>query len=76
MAHSELQKVVLVLYRELLRVSIGKLGMRETIRREFRAQAKSVQRTDILHIESLLRRGSNQLKKLKKADNVTCMKIQ
>ena len=76
MTHSELQKVVLLLYREYLRVSIGKIEMRETIRREFRAQAKSVRKTDILHIESLLRRGSNQLKKLKNADNVTSIKIK
>ena len=76
MTHSKLQKVVLLLYREFLRVSIGKLEMRETIRREFRAQASSVKKTDILHIESLLRRGSNQLKKLKNADNITSMKIE
>ena len=76
MSHSEIQKIVLRLYREFLTVSSNNVQMREYIRKEFRKQANTVTRKDFLHIEYLLRRGTNQLKRLKSADNVTNIKVK
>ena len=76
MSHSQLQKMVLRLYREFLKVSARNKEMREIVKREFRAQASSVTKRDLLHIEFMLRIGKNQLKRLKNADNVARIHIK
>ena len=76
MSHSEIQKIVLRLYRDFMKLSSNNKQMREYIRREFRKQADTVARKDFMQIEYLLRRGSNQLKILKNADNITDMKVE
>ncbi|XP_027711266.1 succinate dehydrogenase assembly factor 1, mitochondrial [Vombatus ursinus] len=62
--HSRLQKQVLSLYRELLRAARGKPGAEARVRAEFRQQAR-LQRTDVLRIEYLYRRGRRQLEQLR-----------
>ncbi|XP_020833563.1 succinate dehydrogenase assembly factor 1, mitochondrial [Phascolarctos cinereus] len=62
--HSRLQKQVLSLYRELLRAARGKPGAEARVRAEFREQA-GLQRTDVLRIEYLYRRGRRQLEQLR-----------
>ncbi|XP_043851420.1 succinate dehydrogenase assembly factor 1, mitochondrial [Dromiciops gliroides] len=62
--HSRLQKQVLGLYRELLRAARGKPGAEARVRAEFREHAR-LQRTDVLRIEYLYRRGRRQLEQLR-----------
>lgn len=58
--HSKLQLQVLALYKNFLRVSADKPGVRHHIQTEFRKWS-SLQRTDVLRIEHLIRRGQRQL---------------
>ncbi|XP_078097915.1 succinate dehydrogenase assembly factor 1, mitochondrial isoform X2 [Mustelus asterias] len=58
--HSKLQKQVLNLYKEFLRVAKTKPGFLPLIHTEFRKNAQ-IPRTDVMHIEYLLRRGQRQL---------------
>ncbi|XP_075126462.1 succinate dehydrogenase assembly factor 1, mitochondrial [Leptodactylus fuscus] len=62
--HSNLQKQVLSLYKQFLRAGKDKPGFLPRIQHEFRKNAK-IARTDIMHIEYLLRRGRRQLDQLK-----------
>lgn len=61
--HSKLQKQVLSLYRHFLRSSKDKPGFLPQIRAEFRKNAR-IPRTDVMHIEYLVRRGQRQLEQL------------
>uniref|UniRef100_A0A8C4X1L9 Complex 1 LYR protein domain-containing protein n=1 Tax=Eptatretus burgeri TaxID=7764 RepID=A0A8C4X1L9_EPTBU len=58
--HSELQRQVLSLYRQLMRASQGKPGFVPFVRSEFRRQA-TLSRLDVQRIHFLLRRGRRQL---------------
>ncbi|KAG9265560.1 succinate dehydrogenase assembly factor 1, mitochondrial [Astyanax mexicanus] len=62
--HSKIQKQVLSLYRQFLRAGRDKPGFVPRIQEEFRANA-AIKKTDIMHIEYLLRRGQRQLEQLK-----------
>ncbi|KAK3093981.1 hypothetical protein FSP39_022465 [Pinctada imbricata] len=61
---SKIQIQVLKLYKDFLRVSKDKPGVKDYIRSEFRKNAQ-IARKDTLHIEHLLRRGERQLELLK-----------
>ena len=72
MRHSQLQREVLRLYRAFLRVCEGKsTETRDHVRQVFRENATSVGRTNVIHIEYLMRRGRRQLKMLQNADGLT-----
>ncbi|XP_056408449.1 succinate dehydrogenase assembly factor 1, mitochondrial [Hyla sarda] len=62
--HSNLQKQVLSLYKQFLRAGKDKPGFLPQIQHVFRKNAK-IPRTDIMHIEYLLRQGRRQLDQLK-----------
>ncbi|KAG9488133.1 succinate dehydrogenase assembly factor 1, mitochondrial [Eleutherodactylus coqui] len=62
--HSKLQKQVLSLYKQFLRAGKDKPGFVPRIQHEFKKNAK-IPRTDVMHIEYLLRRGWRQLDQLK-----------
>ncbi|XP_077143286.1 succinate dehydrogenase assembly factor 1, mitochondrial [Ranitomeya variabilis] len=62
--HSNLQKQVLSLYKQFLRAGKDKPGFLPQIQHEFRKNAK-IPRTDVMHIEYLMRRGRRQLDQLK-----------
>ncbi|XP_075694706.1 succinate dehydrogenase assembly factor 1, mitochondrial [Rhinoderma darwinii] len=62
--HSNLQKQVLSLYKQFLRAGKDKPGFLPRIQNDFRKNAK-IPRTDIMHIEYLLRRGWRQLDQMK-----------
>lgn len=64
MRHSKLQKQILSLYKQFLRAGMAKPGFLPQIQQEFRKNAK-IARTDVMHIEYLLRRGHRQLEQLK-----------
>ncbi|XP_044148022.1 succinate dehydrogenase assembly factor 1, mitochondrial [Bufo gargarizans] len=64
--HSNLQKQVLSLYKQFLRAGKDKPGFLPQIQHEFRKNAK-IPRTDIMHIEYLLRLGRRQLDQLRDA---------
>lgn len=71
--HSKLQRDILRVYRQLLRASKGKEGMREYIISEFHKNAKAIDRKNVLQIEYLLRRAHRQLKGMASIDGVTGM---
>lgn len=60
--HSKLQKNILAIYKQFLRSSQDKPGTKEYVRMEFRKNATSIARTDVLRVEYLLRRAEKQLK--------------
>uniref|UniRef100_A0A8D0GE10 Complex 1 LYR protein domain-containing protein n=1 Tax=Sphenodon punctatus TaxID=8508 RepID=A0A8D0GE10_SPHPU len=62
--HSKLQKQILSLYRAFLKAGKGKPGFLPRIQDEFRRNAR-IPRTDVMHIEYLLRRGQRQLEQLR-----------
>uniref|UniRef100_A0A8C5PYC4 Complex 1 LYR protein domain-containing protein n=1 Tax=Leptobrachium leishanense TaxID=445787 RepID=A0A8C5PYC4_9ANUR len=62
--HSKLQKQILSLYKQFLRAGKEKPGFLPQIQQEFRKNAK-IAKTDVMHIEYLLRRGQRQLEQLK-----------
>ena len=62
--HSKIQKQVLSLYKQFLRVTKDQPSFTDYIRSEFRKNA-SMPRTDTIKIEYLLRRGWRQLDMLK-----------
>ncbi|TNN52227.1 Succinate dehydrogenase assembly factor 1, mitochondrial [Liparis tanakae] len=66
--HSKLQKQILNLYRHFLRAGRDKPGFVPRIRDEFRENA-GIKKTDVMHVEYLLRRGQRQLEQLR--DNNT-----
>ncbi|OCU02418.1 hypothetical protein XELAEV_18008181mg [Xenopus laevis] len=61
--HSKLQKQILSLYRQFLQAGKEKPGFVPRIRDEFQKNAK-IPKTDVMHIEYLLRRGQRQLQQL------------
>jgi len=63
--HSRLQLQVLALYRQCLRVARNKPGAMDYVRSEFRKNA-DIKKTEVMHIEHLLRRGQRQLESLQK----------
>ena len=65
--HSKVQKQILSLYREFLKISKAKPGMTDYIRNEFKKNA-AIPRTETLHIEHLFRRGQRQLQMLQRQD--------
>ncbi|XP_053556428.1 succinate dehydrogenase assembly factor 1, mitochondrial [Bombina bombina] len=62
--HSKIQKLILSLYKEFLRAGKEKPGFLPRIQDEFRTNAK-IPKTDVMHIEYLIRRGQRQLEQLK-----------
>lgn len=64
MSHSQLQRQVLSLYRQLLRATKQKPGFDSFIRQEFKKN-KDIPKRNILHIEHALRRGKQKLKLFK-----------
>lgn len=62
--HSKIQKQVLSLYKQFLRVTKDQPSFQDYIRKEFRKNA-SMPRTESIKIEYLLRRGWRQLDMLK-----------
>lgn len=62
--HSNLQKLVLSLYKQFLRAAKDKPGFLPRIQHDFRKNSK-IPRTDVMHIEYLLRLGRRQLDQLK-----------
>lgn len=71
--YSKLQKEVFKLYKDFLKVSKDKPGIREIVRTEFRKNAK-IPKTDVLRIENLMRRSFRQLDQVKQP-NVTGVKV-
>ncbi|KAK2157139.1 hypothetical protein LSH36_197g05010 [Paralvinella palmiformis] len=65
--HSKVQKQILDLYRQFMKVSKERPGIKEHIRREFRRQAYRIPKTDVMRIEHVMRRGRRQLEALEKA---------
>lgn len=65
--HSKIQKQILGLYKEFLKISQTKPGMSDYIRSEFKKNA-AIPRTETLHIEHLYRRGQRQLQMLQRQD--------
>ncbi|XP_059807378.1 succinate dehydrogenase assembly factor 1, mitochondrial [Hypanus sabinus] len=65
--HSKLQKQVLKLYKQFLRAAKDKPGSLPLIRDEFHKNSQ-ISRTDVMHIEYLLRRGQRQLELLRESN--------
>jgi len=64
--HSKLQKHIISLYRQLIRVARSKPGAVDYIRYEFHKNA-TIPKGEVMKIEQLLRRGERQLESLKKS---------
>ena len=71
---SALQKNILSLYAQFVRVSKEKPGVLERVRREFKEGAK-LPKDNTLHIESMLRRAKNQLNMLRSNQVTSIQKI-
>jgi succinate dehydrogenase assembly factor 1 len=70
---SQLQREVLKLYRECLVACRSKPKETKVIvQKEFRKNA-SIERTDTIMIDYLLRRGKKQLKVLQRSDKITAI---
>lgn len=68
---SQLQREVLKLYRDFLVACRSKpKETRVIVQNEFRKNVTSIQRTDTIMIDYLLRRGKNQLKMLQRSDKI------
>uniref|UniRef100_UPI00398ECB16 succinate dehydrogenase assembly factor 1, mitochondrial n=1 Tax=Pristiophorus japonicus TaxID=55135 RepID=UPI00398ECB16 len=67
--HSKLQKQVLNLYKQFLRAARGKPGFLPLIQDEFHKNSQ-IPRSDVMHIEYLLRRGWRQLDLLRDSNTV------
>lgn len=65
--HSKIQKEVLFLYKEFIKLGKQKPGIKSYVREEFRKNA-SIPRTEILRVEYLIRLGRKQLDTLKMDD--------
>jgi len=63
--HSRLQLQVLALYHQCLRVARDKPGAVDYVRAEFRKNA-DINKSEVMRIEHLLRRGQRQLESLQK----------
>jgi len=64
--HSRLQKQVLALYHQCLRVARTKPGAVDYVRSEFRKNADII-KSDVMRIEHLMRKGQRQLESLQKS---------
>ena len=71
--HSKLQKEVLKLYKDFLKVSQSKPGIKRIVQAEFRKNSE-LPKTDVLRIENLLRRSFRQLDQLK-SPNVKSVQV-
>ena len=67
---SQIQKQVLILYRNLLRMANSRPGMKSHIRAEFQRH-KEIPKTNIMQIEYLLRLGNKRLAELKNGSIVS-----
>lgn len=65
--HSKIQKQILCLYRDFLRVAKTRPGLADYVRSEFKKNAQ-IPRTNTLQIEQIYRRGLRQLEMLKRKD--------
>ena len=65
MRHSRLQQQVLALYHQCLRAARTKPGATDYVRSEFRRNA-DINKTEVMRIEQLLRKGQRQLDSLQK----------
>lgn len=65
--HSQIQLQILSLYKQFLKLSKDKPGLREVIRSEFRKNA-NLPRRDTLRIEYQYRLGKKQLDHLKNSE--------
>ena len=63
--HSKVQLQVLSLYKSCLRAAKNKPGFDYAIRTEFKKNAATVDKSDILRIEYLMRRGQRKLDTIK-----------
>ena len=63
--HSKIQKQVLSLYKSCLRASQGKPGFEYAVRTEFKKNATTIDRKDVLRIEFLMRQGQRKLEMIK-----------
>ena len=64
--HSNIQKLIISLYKQFLRNSEGRPGMANHIQKEFRKNAV-IPKSDTMRIEHIIRRGQRQLELLKKS---------
>ncbi|KAK0047011.1 succinate dehydrogenase assembly factor 1 mitochondrial [Biomphalaria pfeifferi] len=64
MRHSKVQKQVLSLYKQFLKVTKDKPSFQDYVRQEFRQNAE-LSKSDVIKIDYLLRRGWRQLEVLK-----------
>ena len=65
--YSKVQKHVLQLYRQFLKAVQDRPGVKDHVRNEFKKNS-TLPRTDIMHIEYLIRRGERQLNQLKTSE--------
>lgn len=63
--HSKLQKQVLSLYKQYLKVCADRPGLKQHIQSEFKKNA-NIPKTDILRVDHVMRRAVRQLEQLKK----------
>lgn len=63
--HSKIQIKVLSLYKACLRAAQGKPGFDYAIRQEFKKNAVTIDKSDILRIEHLMRNGQRKLDLMK-----------
>jgi hypothetical protein len=72
--YSGIQRTILALYAQFVRLSRERPGLLDKVRQEFREGAKLNSRNDSLLIDYKLRRAKNQLAMLK-AQNVKSVKV-
>lgn len=65
--HSQIQLQILSLYKQFLKLSKDKAGLKEVIRSEFRKNA-TIPRSDILRVEYQFRLGKKQFENLKNSE--------
>lgn len=65
--HSQIQLQILSLYKQFLKLSKDKPGLKEVIRSEFRKNA-AIPKSDILRVEYQFRLGKKQFENLKNSE--------
>lgn len=65
--HSQIQKQVLILYKEFLKLGKQKPGIKVYVKNQFKKNSE-IPRTDTIRIEFLIRQGRKQLNMLKMED--------
>lgn len=63
--YSQMQRQVLLLYRQFLKAANGKPGVTSHVRQQFRVNA-TIPKTEVVRIENLVRRAERQLAMLQK----------